>query len=313
MQRFELAAADGCAIHGARWLPDLPPRAVVLIAHGMSEYATRYARLAARLAAEGYAVYAHDHRGHGPHARTRGWFAAVDGWRKVVDDVETVRSHASGQHPGVKTVLLGHSMGSFIARAYFLRYGDKLSGLALSATGYRQRPLARLLRGAARLAGRLGGRDRPSRFMAALIFGSFNLGFLPARTRMDWLSRDASEVDAYLADPLCGFEPAPGLWVDLFGGIIELENGEAAGQGLNRRCPVWLLAGSRDPVSLGRLGLGQLEIRYRGAGLADVVVSVYPGGRHEMFNESNRAEVEADLLAWLARAAARGQAEPGSA
>ncbi|OHX12108.1 lysophospholipase [Chromobacterium sphagni] len=301
MHRTTLEAADGVAIPLCQWLPAAEPRAVLLISHGMSEYAARYQRFAEVLAAAGYAVYAHDHRGHGESPTARGFFAERDGWRKVVDDVEAVRRHAAASHPGLPVMLLGHSMGSFIARAYFLRYGGLLSGLLLSSTGYRQRPLARLLGAIARFLGRRNGWDRPSRLMAALVFGSFNLGFIPSRTRMDWLSRDAAEVDAYLADPQCGFDPTPGLWADLFAGIVEMERGEAAGDGVNRRCPVLLFAGSRDPVSLGRLALGQLEIRYRDAGVLDLQSKAYPGGRHEMLNESNRAEVEGDILAWLAR------------
>jgi len=304
MEQFDLAAADGHCIRACCWLPpgDVAPRAVLLIAHGMSEYAARYQPVAQYLAAQGIAVYAHDHRGHGPHAGKPGYFADVDGWAKVVGDLDSMFQHAMVRHPGLPLLLLGHSMGSFIARSYFLQHGDKLSGLMLSATGYRQRPLARLLRAIARLCGRLGGMDRPSRLMARLVFGSFNLGFIPTRTKADWLSRDTAQVDAYLADPLCGFDPAPGLWIDLFGGIIAMEQGEATAKGrLPRHCPVYLFAGSRDPVSLGRLALGQLEIRYRDAGLIDIHSHVYQGGRHEMLNESNRAEVLHDMLVWINR------------
>ena len=302
MEHFTLQTADGHCIHGCHWpsAGNQPLRAVVLICHGMSEHAARYQSVAEQLAQHGIAVYAHDHRGHGPHSARHGWFSAEDGWNKVVADVDRVRQHVASQHPGVPLILLGHSMGSFMARHYFLQHGTKLNGLVLSATGYRQRPLAWLLRQLARLAGTLGGRDVPSGFMGRLIFGSFNLGFFPARTKADWLSRDTAQVDAYLADPLCGFDPTPGLWADLFGGIIALERGEAQpGSALPHHCPVYLLAGSRDPVSLGRLALGQLEIRYRAAGLLNVSSKVYPGGRHEMFNETNREEVVADLLQWL--------------
>lgn len=302
MEHFTLQAADGHCIHGCHWQPPAgqPLRAVLLISHGMSEYAARYQPLALQLAQQGIAVYAHDHRGHGPHAAHHGWFAAAGGWGKVVADVDSVRQYMASRHPGLPLILLGHSMGSFIARQYFLQHGAQLDGLVLSATGYRQRPLAWLLRQLARLVGKLGGANLPSAFMARLIFGSFNLGFFLARTRVDWLSRDMAQVDAYLADPLCGFDPTPGLWADLFGGIMELEQGEAAARSsLSRSCPVYLLAGSRDPVSLGRLALGQLEIRYRDAGLLDVSSKVYPGGRHEMFNETNREQVVADLQQWL--------------
>ncbi|SCK10557.1 alpha/beta fold hydrolase [Vogesella sp. LIG4] len=304
MQTFTLEAGDDSTIHGLRWLPEGAPRGVVVISHGMSEYAERYAPLAASLAAAGYAVYAHDHRGHGRYAPVPGWFAARGGWELVVDDVRCVVDYARSQHD-CPLVLYGHSMGSFIARSFLLRYGQRLDGLVLSATGYRQHWLARLMRQVARLAGRLGGATSPSPFMTSLVFGSFNLGFVPARTRLDWLSRDAAAVDAYIADPLCGHHPTPQLWQDLFGGIIVMEAGEADGKSLPAACPVWLQAGSRDPVSLGKLGLGQLAARYRRAGLRDVTVTVYRGGRHEMHNETNRGEFEADLLAWLNRVTSR--------
>lgn len=299
MERFTLAAGDGATIHVCRWLPEDAPRAVVHISHGMSEYAARYDRLARALTAAGYAVYAHDHRGHGEHAQQLGHYGDVDGWECVIDDLHRVQQHIAAQHPGVPRVLLGHSMGSFIARSYFVRHGDGLAGLVLSATGYRQKPLAHLLRTVARRVGR-GRMDQPSRCMAVLVFGTFNLGFFPARTQGDWLSRDPAEVDAYLNDPLCGYDVSAGLWVDLFGAIVDMEKAEGGGQ-VAGRCPVMILAGSRDPVSMGKLACNQLARRYRAAGVADVDVRVYPGGRHEMFNESNRDEVTADLVAWLRR------------
>ena len=303
MEAFTLSAADGETIRGWHWLPAGEVRGVVQIVHGMGEYAARYRRFAASLADAGYAVYAHDQRGHGEWPRRRGWFAAEQGWNKVVDDVDTVRRHAAAQHAGLPLFLFGHSMGSFVARAYLLRHGRGLAGLALSATGYRQAWLARLMRRVAGLAGRRGGMTTPSRGMSRLVFGSFNLSFLPARTTVDWLSRDPAEVDRYLADPLCGFDFTPALWQDLFGGIIALEAGEKRGRDLPR-CPVLLLTGSRDPVSLGHWALWQLARRYRRAGLDDITLRVYRGGRHEMLNETNRDVVTADILAWLDRVSA---------
>jgi alpha-beta hydrolase superfamily lysophospholipase len=303
METSTLTARDGHRISLCRWPVAGRPRGSVLIAHGMSEYAARYERFASDLNREGFEVHARDHRGHGPSAAPRGYFAAQDGWQKVVDDVDVVVDHLRAANPDLPLVLYGHSMGSFVARAYLLQQGPKLAGLALSATGYRQKYLAQLLCGVARWVGQRGSPEAPSRGLARLIFGSFNLSFAPARTPLDWLSRDPLEVDRYIADPLCGFAPSAALWQDLFGGIIALEDGEHSGRDLPRDCPVLLLAGSRDPVSLGAFGLGQLAARYRNAGLTQVDVKVYGGGRHEMHHELNRDEFMRDLLQWLSRVA----------
>ncbi len=216
----------------------------------------------------------------------------------MVGDANTVVDHVRNAHPRLPVVLYGHSMGSFIARAY-------LFGLALSATGYRQKFRAYALRTLARWLGRRTRPQAPSRALAALIFGSFNLGFLPTRTPVDWFSRDPAEVNRYFADPLCGFAPGAGLWQDLFGGIIAIENSEKTGQGLSKNCPVLLLAGSRDPVSLESFGLGQLARRDRAAGLTKIEVKVYADGRHEMHHETNREEFMTDLLQWLNRVVTR--------
>ncbi|WP_028536771.1 alpha/beta hydrolase [Paludibacterium yongneupense] len=299
MQTRLLTAGDGEAITLHGWMPDAAARGVVLLSHGMSEHGARYDTFARTLVLAGWIVYAHDHRGHGAGARIRGWFAERDGWERVVDDLHAVREWAVAQHPGLPVFLFGHSMGSFIARSYVVRHGDGLAGLILSATGYRQGVVARAMRKIARLTARFGNKEDPSRVMGCLVFGSFNLTFIPSRSPVDWLTRDTAEVDRYLADRLCGFPPTSAMWIDLFDGVIEMERAEKNGSRLPKHCPLLLLAGSRDPVSLGRFGLEQLARRYRRAGAGDVTVKVYRGGRHEMHNELNRDEVMADLATWL--------------
>jgi alpha-beta hydrolase superfamily lysophospholipase len=307
MQTRVLSAVDGESITLCEWLPaaDGAVRGVVVLSHGMAEHAARYDTFARTLVAAGWIVYAHDHRGHGATPRIRGWFAERDGWQRVVGDLHVVRQWAAARHPDLPLFLYGHSMGSFIARSYVLQHGAGLAGLILSATGYRQGVMARAMRGIARLTARFGKREDPSRVMGYLVFGSFNLSFIPAHSPVDWLTRDRVEVERYLADTLCGFPPTSAMWVDLFGGVIEMEREEKRGTRLPRACPLLLLAGSRDPVSLGRFGLGQLARRYRKAGAHDVTVKVYRGGRHEMHNELNRDEVMADLTAWLAQRASQ--------
>jgi alpha-beta hydrolase superfamily lysophospholipase len=299
MESLQLSAEDGKPIRVYRWLPPHAPEGLVLISHGLTEHGARYAYFARDLCQAGFAVYAYDHRGHGAHAEQTGWFAESDGWRLLQSDLEQVRSGIAAWHPDTPLCLFGHSMGSFIARRYFIEHGARLDALVLSATGYRQGKAARVMQLLTRLWGKVVGPRQPSRFLTRLIFGGFSLAFRPRRTPLDWLSSDPSEVDRYLADPLCGFFPTPSLWSDLFGGVAEMEKREKLARKLEFDCPVLLVAGSRDPVSLGGYGLKQLARRYHRAGLTQIALRIYPGGRHEMHNEVNRAEVMTDLIRWL--------------
>jgi alpha-beta hydrolase superfamily lysophospholipase len=302
LERFPLAAADGFALSAMRWLPSRSPRAVLVVSHGMAEYAARYAPFAEACSTAGIAVYAHDHRGHGgsvDDATPRGHFADGDGWSKVRDDLERACEHARAAHPGAPVFLLGHSMGSFVARAHIVEHGEGLAGAILSATGWRLGAGNRMLASLARRQARKLGPRAPSPLMSKVVFGTFNLRFLPARTGFDWLSRDRGTVDAYIADPGCGFACSGQLWADLMSGVDALERAENEPARLPRSLPILLIAGSHDPVSMGGFGNEQLARRYRAAGNEHVLVRRYPRGRHELLNETNRAEVFADLLAWL--------------
>lgn len=302
---FAVDAFDGHRIHVRRWDPAGSPRAIVLIAHGMAEHGDRYAPLGEYLTERGIVVYAMDHRGHGKsarHADDLGHYADatndIDGWSRVVDDVSRVILHARGNHPGIPLVLLGHSMGSFIAQAATIAHGNTIDALALSGSNYDPPLLYRAARLIARLEKfRQGPRGR-SALLEFLSFGAFNKPFRPARTNYDWLSRDPAEVDKYVADVLCGFRVTNQLWVDLLGGLVFISTPANLAR-IPSRLPVYLLGGDRDPVGKSGKGLPRLAEKLRAAGLGSVTLKLYPEGRHEMFNETNRAEVFADLAAWL--------------
>jgi alpha-beta hydrolase superfamily lysophospholipase len=303
IERFRVAADDGFSLAAMRWVPR-DPRAVIQISHGMAEHAARYAPFAVACAAAGLAVYAHDHRGHGgsiDDATPLGFYAENGGWVKVVGDLDTVHRQARGEHPSLPVFLLGHSMGSFVARAYLLEHGAQLSGAILSATGWRAGPMNQALRWVALRECRKHGPRAPSPLMTKLVFGAFNLPFLPARTSVDWLSRDPAAVDAYVADPLCGFDCSGQLWADLLAGSSAIEKAEDVPSRLPASLRLLLIAGSNDPVSMGGIGHAQLARRYRAAGNEDVDDRRYPGGRHELLNETNRDEVSADIIGWIAR------------
>ena len=301
IQQFRYPSArEGSTIYAREWLPSGPPRAIVQIVHGVSEHTGRYEEAARFLAGRGFLVCGEDHLGHGKTVEdgSYGFFAPDHGWELVLEDIRRLREREGERAPGLPYFLLGHSMGSFLARTYLIRYPGTLSGCVLSGTGQESAPLialGRLLAGAE--CCRLGPRG-VSPLVDALSLGAYNRRFRPNRTSADWISSDPSAVDTYLADPLCRPRPTVSMFRDMMGGL----------QFIARPCnlrkmdpdtPVLFLSGERDPVGgMGR-GVRKVYAMFRRAGCRDLTLTLYPGGRHEMFHEVNRQQVLEDLLAWL--------------
>ncbi len=293
-------AMDGTPVATWSRLPECEPRALVQIAHGAAEHSARYARFAAFLAAHGFAVTASDHRGHGataPHTGGRG-VAGEDGWRRTVDDLKAVADRALAVlPPGTPHILLGHSMGSQLARDYAQECGSGLSGLLLSGT-FRSLPgceTQSAVRGLERQIEQ-AGRAAISDFVPTL-FGSFNEPY-PHRTGYEWLSRDEAEVDAYAADEDCGFAFSAGLALDWVLGVRKINDPEQLAR-IPRGLPVHVAVGDQDPCHTGMTLVYELleDLRYRG--LHRLTWHAYPGARHEILNETNRDEVQDDMLRWL--------------
>ncbi|MGZ4645930.1 MAG: alpha/beta fold hydrolase [Blastococcus sp.] len=291
-----LQTVDGSRVRYRRWLPDGDLRATIQLVHGASEHSGRYGRLAAALTAAGFGVWAMDLRGHGRTAESTGIgrFGGGLGVDTVLDDVQALHLVIDDEHPGVPRVLLGHSMGSIIALASAERDGRGLAGLVLSGPVGVAPQLADMVT-ALEEAIAAGAGDN-----ALDALGAFNQPFEPARTAFDWLSRDAAEVDAYVADPLCG-DQIP-LTVAYAARVFGLSVGAATADAVARLpegLPVLLLSGERDPVGGEEAAqVNALAALLRDRGLP-VEQHVYPEARHEVFNETNRDEVTADLIAWL--------------
>ena len=301
-----LRAVDGHEIHVQTWEPEANPAAVIQLLHGLGEHAGRYARFAEAATARGFVLVAHDHRGHGPGADDLGYFAGKDGWNKVISDVGTVNEWIREKYPDRPVVMLGHSMGSFIAQAFALHYGDRLKGMLLSASAWPSRIELVPGRLIAYLEGwRLSPAAR-SPLLQKLFFGKFNRRFRPNRTESDWLSRDEAEVDKYVADPLCGGPFSCRLWQDFLAGLWELGS-DAALNRIPSGLPVLISGGSADPVG-GEKGMSKLLLHYAQTGHGRVKFKLYPDGRHEMLNESNRDEVTGDWLDWIANVTGTGKA-----
>lgn len=278
------------------WIPEGEPKGVVQILHGMAEHISRYDRPARALAGAGYLVAGHDHRGHGPDwpKDKLGWFSEKDGWKKILEDAHKVTGYLSGRFPGTSLILLGHSMGSFLAREYALVWPGELSALILSGTGSYGRPLA--MAGSV-LAG-LTPPDKPAALVDRIAFSGNNKAFAPARTPFDWLSRDEKEVDKYVSDPLCGFTFTGRAFRDFFGGLTRLTDQKRL-KVMDPDMPVLFISGDRDPVGAMGAGVREVEKSFLDAGMKRVKCLLYPGARHELFNETNRDEVLKDLIGWL--------------
>lgn len=296
-----LEMSDGVPIALYEWPAPAAPKAVVQIAHGLAEHAARYDRLARALTQAGYAVFASDHRGHGKSARgpsELGFFGEHDGFQRLVNDQAAVNYELGLRHPELPRVLLGHSFGSFISQAYLFEHAHSVNAVILSGTTSANRLMVAPGLGLARaLRIPLGPRGK-SKLLQQLTFGAYNDAFKPNRTEYDWLSRDPAEVDKYVADPLCGFDNSVQGWIDLLGGLLYIRSSERQRK-LPKDLPIYLMSGTADPV--GDMGKGptRLAQQYAAAGLTRVKLNLYPSARHELFNETNRAQVTSELIAWL--------------
>ncbi|MBR4869645.1 MAG: lysophospholipase [Oscillospiraceae bacterium] len=300
-REFFFPGADGVSrIHAVEWLPDNGEvTAVLQIAHGIAEYALRYAPFAEYLAENGFAVVANDHMGHG---KTEGqspiFFGPENGWMNAVDDMYTLFDLTHKAYPTAPYFLLGHSMGSFLARTFLIRYPGVLSGAIIMGTGQMSPAIVTAGRAVARLQSKKVGWDKPSDTVTALAFGSYNKAFAPNRTGFDWLSANEENVDRYIADPLCGADSSVGLFHDMLGGLLFIGK-QSNLEKMNIYTPVLFVAGDKDPVGDMGKGVRKAHASFRKAGVRDLQLKLYPDMRHEILNETGREEVYADLLNWL--------------
>jgi alpha-beta hydrolase superfamily lysophospholipase len=299
---FNLTAKDGVSILVHKWEADSgTPNAILQIAHGMGEHAARYADFAGFMAKNGFVVYANDHRGHGETARSEtelGFFAADDGWNKVVEDAHELSLKIKEENPGLPLFLLGHSMGSFIARDLISKYSADYQGVVLSGTTGDPGAIAVVGTLIGKLLAALQGKTHKNKFLHDTAFGKFNAPFKPNRTEFDWLSRDEKVVDDYAADPKCGMIMSIGFILDLTGGISYI-NSNAAFEGTSVDLPVLLVSGEADPVSDGGKGVKEVYEKYILRGLKDLQMKLYPQCRHEILNELNKEEIYQDILNWM--------------
>lgn len=271
-------------------------RGVVQIAHGMAEHFERYNAFADFLAERGFVVCGEDHLGHGRSAASEedyGYFSEINGWENVVKDMFKLTKIMKKNYPEVPYFLLGHSMGSFLARAYVTRYSKHLDGVVFSGTsgGVGGTSAMLTLLDAVKL---FKGDKHKSKLFDKLAFGGYNKKITERNSDFDWLTRDTSIVAKYCNDKRCGFTFTLNGFENLSKLLWYVSNDKWF-KTYPKTLPTYLVSGACDPV--GNYGKGVLKV-FNELNLNDCTVEmkIYKDARHEVLNEINKDEVYADLL-----------------
>lgn len=299
---FTFDSRDGMSkVHAVRWVPDGKVSCILQIVHGMAEHIERYEEMAEFFAKRGILVTGEDHLGHGktvPEGGTFGYFCKQDPATVAVRDVHRLKKMTQKDYPGVPYVILGHSMGSFMLRNYLFRYGTGIQGAVICGTGYVPQPLITLGLWLAKAQGLFMGDDHVSGLLDKIAFGTYGKGIKNPRTRYDWLAANEESVDRYLSDPLCGFTFTVNGFKTMFELIIRTNRGENLLK-MPKEIPVLFLSGEEDPVGDYGVGVRKAYKDFEKAGMTKIGMKLYPGCRHEIFNEKNKTEVCEALYSWL--------------
>lgn len=301
MTESDFISADGkSSIYYREYRPEGEAVGIVQLAHGIAEYIARYDPFARFLAENGFIVVGNDHIGHGRSLSSeadKGYVGESRGWDTMTEDMRCLHDLTCARFPGKPYYLFGHSMGSFLTRTYLIRYRTGLDGAVLCGTGHMGAPLVRGGQLLGKLEYKRRGAAYRSEFLNNVAFGKYNDAF-PCRTQFDWLSREDSAVDAYIADPLCGFVPSAGLFCEMMDGIAFITKSKNIAR-MKKDLPILFISGDMDPVGENGTGVMRAYRSFLKAGMTDVTMKLYHGARHELLNETNRDEVFADVLTWL--------------
>ena len=287
---FEFQGSGGVVLPAVIWKPE-HIKAVLQVAHGMTEHMGRYEEFAAEMAEIGVAVAGFDLRGHGhnpgdPEVASFG----EGGWQASVEDLELFRSHLRHVFPGIPQFMLGFSLGSFLLRDYLNRYPtDTLDGAIIMGTGHQPGWLLSIMMGIVNGQIKKAGFDRTTDLIKQLSFGTYNQKFKPNRTEADWLCADGETLDAYLADPLVRKHISAGLFWELLGSM-KRRSSKNEYDHWNKNLPILLISGEDDPVGEGGKGVTAIYQRMRKSGLEHVQLNLIPNARHDVLHEGKNCE-----------------------
>ena len=274
-------------------------KGVVQISHGMAEYSNRYARFALELCKHGYAVFISDHIGHGSSVKSNdmlGFFGETDGEEHFVEDLKALTDIIKSEYPDLPFYMLGHGMGSLIARKYTAKYGYLLDGVIYSGTSGENTAVGFGIQIANTLIKQNGPMHR-SELLDVMAFGAYNRK-TEKRTECDWVSRDEAEVDKFIADDYCGYKYTVTGMKALFN-LVRQVSSRRWYNTVPLSLPIFMISGSMDPVGDYGKGVNEVYKKLKKSGHKYVTMKLYDGARHEILNEINREEVYEDIISWL--------------
>lgn len=287
-------------IHACSYKPEGEIVAAVQIAHGMAEHLERYENFANVLCQNGFAVYINDHLGHGQSVSSKdelGYFGEKEGWKNFVEDCHELTKIAKAENPDVPLFFFGHSMGSFVARAYSLKYANEIKGAVYCGTAG-PNPASGVGASLASLIAKVKGTHHRSTLIDKIAFATYN-NKTEKRTSFDWLSRDNDQVDKYIADEYCGFLFTAYGYRDMME-LLGFVSSESWFSKLSKELPVLIISGDMDPVGEYGKGIDKVYNALVQKGKENVQKILYPGARHEILNESQCVDkVCSDVINWI--------------
>lgn len=297
---FKSHAKENVNIRAVYYIPDKVD-AILQISHGMVEFIERYENFAKFLNDKNIMVVGNDHLGHGGSVNSKddwGYFSSEDGNKCLIEDLHALTLLTKEKYPGIPMFLLGHSMGSFYARQYICDYPNEFKAAIIMGTGLEAKATVKMGMMVCKLLASIKGWKYRSEFVNNMAFGSYNKKFEPARTKVDWLTKDDNIVDFYLGEERCTFLFTLNGYYNMFKGISRLHDKQLLNK-MNKDMPVLFVSGKDDPV--GNFGKG-VEASYKTvkeAGVKDVSMKLYPNDRHEILNELDKENVYNDIYNWL--------------
>lgn len=302
-EEFYFDSRDGeNQVYAVRYLPETDDvKCIVQIVHGAAEHMERYEEFARFLTDKGMIVTGEDHLGHGKTVKkdgTLGYFCEQDPATVIVRDVHRLKKITQELYPGVPYVIYGHSMGSFMLRNYMCRYGKGICGAIISGTGNYDKGALGVGKAMVALRKKMKGSKYISKHLNNIVFNNNNKAFEPARTAVDWFSKDVAKIDAYVADPLCGF-PFTLNGIETLFELLATMNEQEALAGIPKDLPVLIVSGEKDPVGENGKAVQAVYDLLKEAGLSSVAMKLFENDRHEILNETDRADVMENIYDWI--------------